>query len=203
MRIKLDSFRTSGIVSSFKTSVMRNLIKCGLILLALTILLIAFVLLRNTESGPNFLDGQFSEIVGHIPHRDRRNPKVSKEDVAWHLDHSLKVINRTYEALERSEPQNFSSSLSLSRVIVFTSGRFPRGMAQAPKSVRPPKEIDTDSLYLQLEEARKNLEKIESLEANAHFRHPYFKVINKSQTKRFLKIHTAHHLRIVRDILKK
>lgn len=182
---------------------MRGIKKFGLILLALTALSTAIVLARNTESGPNFLDGEFSEIVGHISHRDHNNPKVSKEDVAWHLDHSLKVINRTCEALESSEPQNFSSSFSLSRVFVFASGRFPRGVAQAPKSVRPPREIDTDSLYLQLEEARNNLEKMESLDANAHFKHPYFKVINKSQTKRFLKIHTAHHLRIVRDILKK
>ncbi len=176
--------------------------KISLILLALVIVIITVVLVRNTESGPNFLDAQFSEIVDYIPQRGHKNQKISKGDVAWHIDHSLKAINRICESLERSDPNKFSSSFSLSRIFVFTSGIIPRGVAQSPKSIRPPKDINTDSLYLQLEEARKNLKKIESLDANAHFRHPYFKLINKEQTKRFLKIHTEHHLKIIRDILK-
>ncbi|SHG51941.1 hypothetical protein [Flagellimonas flava] len=177
--------------------------KIALVLLALGLLLTVLVLIRNTESGTNFLDEQFSEIVSHIPNRDRRNKKVSEVDVAWHLDHSLKTINRICEALGESKPEKYKSSFSLSRIFVLTSGVIPRGVAQSPKVVRPPKEIVTDSLYLQLEEARNNLKRLEKLDANAHFRHPYFKLINKGQTKRFLKVHTEHHLKIIRDILKK
>ncbi|MEO0902674.1 MAG: hypothetical protein AAFY00_11940, partial [Bacteroidota bacterium] len=43
---------------------------------------------------------------------------------------------------------------------------------------------------------------IEGLSEDAHFEHPNFDVINKGQTKRFLKIHTGHHLKIIKDILK-
>lgn len=171
-------------------------------LIALFLVLTILVLVRNSESSPHFLDEQFSEIVDYIPERDQLDPKISKVDVAWHLDHSLKTINRICEALEASDPNKFKSNFSLSRVFVFAWGDFPRGVAESPKIVRPPKVIVTDSLYLQIEEARENLKKMELLDAKAHFKHPYFNVIDKGQTKRFLKIHTNHHLKIIRDILK-
>ncbi|WP_396591444.1 DUF1569 domain-containing protein [Allomuricauda sp. R78024] len=176
--------------------------KVGVILLVLSIILTVVVLVRNTESGPYFLDEQFSEIVDYIPKRDKFNKKISEVNVAWHLDHSLRTINRICEALERSDPNGFKSNFSWSRIFVFTSGIIPRGVAKSPKSVIPPKVIVTDSLYLQIEEAKANLKKIESLNEKAHFKHPYFNVIDKGQTKRFLKIHTQHHLKIVKDILK-
>ena len=176
--------------------------KVALILLALIFILSVFVLVNNSESGPDFLDEQFSEMVNYIPKRDARNQKISEADVAWHLDHSLKTINRICDALEESNPDNFKSSFSFSRMFVFTSGIIPRGVAQSPKSVRPPKIILTDSIYLQLEEAKESLKKIEALDAKAYFKHPYFKKLDKGQTMRFLKIHTKHHLKIIRDILK-
>lgn len=172
-----------------------------LILLALGFLLSVFALMRNSESGADFLDAQFAEMVDYIPQRDKLNPKVSQVDVAWHLDHSLKTINKVCEALEASNPEEFRSNFSLSRIVVFTCGVIPRGVAQSPQSVRPPKVISTDSLYLQLEQARENLKKLETLDSKAHFEHPYFKVIDKGQSMRFLKIHTQHHVKIIRDIL--
>ena len=155
----------------------------------------------SSEPATGFLDEQFAEMVDHIPQRDRLNPKVSQADVAWHLDHSLRSINKICEALKASDPDKFRPNFSLSRVFVFTSGIIPRGVAQSPKSVLPPEIISTDSLYLQLEEAKKNLKELQALDSKAHFKHPYFKVLNKGQTFRFLKIHTQHHLKIIRDIV--
>ena len=37
---------------------------------------------------------------------------------------------------------------------------------------------------------------------NAYFRHLIFGNLNKKRTIRFLQIHTAHHLKIIQDILK-
>ncbi|MEM9364289.1 MAG: DUF1569 domain-containing protein [Bacteroidota bacterium] len=175
--------------------------KVGYILLVLVLVVTSLVLLRNSEPGPHFLDAQFSDIINYIPERNQRNIRVSQADVAWHLDHSLKTINRICEALEASNPKKFKSNFNLSRMVIFSAGTFPRGVAESPKLVRPPKVILTDSLYLQLEEAQNNLNKIEHLHEKAHFKHPYFNVIDKAQTKRFLQIHTNHHLRIIRDIL--
>ncbi|MBS9462448.1 DUF1569 domain-containing protein [Flagellimonas sp. 389] len=166
------------------------------------IILTCVVLIRNSELETNFLDKQFSEIEHYIPHKDSIDTLVSKVDVAWHLDHSLKTINKICEALEKSDPKAFKFNINLTRIAVFTYGDFTRGVAQSPKIVLPPKVIFKDSLYVQLEEASKNLVKIESLDTKAHFKHPYFNVLNKKQTKRFLKVHTHHHLKIIKDILK-
>ncbi|WP_420320606.1 DUF1569 domain-containing protein [Flagellimonas sp.] len=135
--------------------------------------------------------------------RDVLNPKVSKANVAWHLDHMLKTINVICKSLEVSNPEEYKSNFSLTRAIIYTLGDFPRGVAKAPRVVRPPEVINTEDLHRQLQMAKENLQAIQSLDAKAHFEHPYFSVLNKNQSIRFLKIHTGHHLKIVRDIVKK
>lgn len=156
----------------------------------------------DTENVSPLLERELAQIMAHIPNRDAHDPKVSQVDVAWHLDHMLKTINKIYEALEGSNPASFASNISISRFFVYAFGDFPRGYAKAPKIVLPPEIITTESLYQQLEEAKESLRKWESLNAKSHFKHPYFNVINKKQSLRFLQIHTRHHLKIVRDILR-
>ncbi|MEO9512415.1 MAG: DUF1569 domain-containing protein [Flavobacteriaceae bacterium] len=157
---------------------------------------------KSTVSYSSFLSEQLNEIATHIPNRDSFNLKVSKVPVAWHLDHSLKTINSIFRAMESSDPELFRSNFSVSRFFVYAYGDFPRGYAKAPRLVLPPDNITTKSLYRQLEEAKVNSSKLEYLHTKSHFKHPYFNVIDKDQSKRFLKIHTRHHLKIVRDILK-
>lgn len=176
--------------------------KILIIFLALVFTLLGFTSARNSESSASFMDDQIHLLESYIFKRDIRDPKISKADVAWHVDHSLKTINRICEALEDSNPEAYKSNFSFSRMCIFAWGDFPRGVARAHKVVRPPDNIVTENLYRQLELAKQNLKKIESLDDNAHFEHSYFKVIDKGQTKRFLKIHTGHHLKIIRDILK-
>ena len=138
-----------------------------------------------------------------IEKRDSRRTEISEVDVAWHVDHCLKTINRIYGRLEDSNPEEYTGNFSLSRTLIYTWGDFPRGVAESPKVVRPPDNISTDSLYQQLETARKNIQKLAELPANSHFKHPTFKVLNRKQSLRFLEIHTHHHIKIIRDILKK
>lgn len=152
---------------------------------------------------PTFLDEEFSRIIGCIAHRDSKSSMVSKVDVAWHLDHMLKVIIATCAILQKSNPEEFKRSYSFIRTMVFATGYIPRGVAKAPRSVRPSDVIETNGIYDQLATARGCVSELERLDANAHFKHPYFRNINKNQTKRFLKLHTLHHLKIVRDIIKK
>ena len=42
---------------------------------------------------------------------------------------------------------------------------------------------------------------MKELHANSNFKHPYFGVLNLKMTKRFLEIHTNHHLKIIKEIL--
>nr|WP_299487057.1 DUF1569 domain-containing protein [uncultured Allomuricauda sp.] len=177
--------------------------KAGLILVVLGAGLTIIILNKNSESDPHFLDEQFSQIEGFIPHRDSLNSKVSKVDVAWHLDHMLKTINVICKSLEVSNPEEYRSNFNFTRAVIYTLGDFPRGVAKSPRVVRPPDVIATEDLYRQLEMAKENLKAIQRLDAKAHFEHPYFDVLNKKQSIRFLKIHTGHHLKIVRDIVRK
>jgi len=155
---------------------------------------------KETEGG--FLVDQFNSIEKLIPKREAKNEKVSQADVAWHLDHLLKTINQLTNELENSNPAKFTSSFSMQKAFVFTMGRIPRGVAKTPENLRPPDVILTDNLYAQLANAREKVAKISNLNENAFFGHPVFKNINRDQTIRFLEIHTKHHLKIIKDILR-
>lgn len=149
------------------------------------------------------LSKQLDDIEQLIPQRDSSNEAVSKADVAWHLDHSLKVVNRIYEAVENSDPANYTYQFSWSRLAIFAWGDFRRGVAKSPAVVVPPEMIDTEDLYAQLAAARKTLENFQTLPKNSFYKHFAFKNINRKRTIRFLEVHTNHHLKIMRDILKR
>jgi hypothetical protein len=136
-----------------------------------------------------------------IPFYDQRQELVSAENVAWHLDHSLKVINNVCEGLKTSNPENYKSTFSILKFYIFLRGRIPRGKAKAPKSVVSNDEIIKSSIESQLALAKINLQEIKNLPANSHFQHPYFGKLSLKKSQHFLAIHTNHHLFIVNDIL--
>ena len=160
------------------------------------------VFMSKSSASSDRLEKQLSRFEYFIEKRHAHSPKVSKADVAWHIDHSLKTINRIIERLESSNPEAYRSSFSIPRTLIYTWGDFPRGVAESPKVVRPPDTISTESLYEQLQIAKENIQKLKELPPNAHFEHPSFKVLNTKQSQRFLEVHTNHHLKIIRDILK-
>ncbi len=150
-----------------------------------------------------FLKEKLTELEGYIKYRDSINPKISEVPVAWHLDHSLRTINEICDVLKQSDPEQYKGSVNLGRSFLLLINKIPRGQAEAPKIVVPPDIIYTDSLYLQLNEARTNLLGYDSLPNKAFFTHPYLGKLKKKTAKRFIGIHTEHHLKIIRDILKK
>lgn len=143
------------------------------------------------------------ELEGYLSYSDVVNPKVSKVQVAWHLDHSLKVINAVCDALSASDPNLYKKQFSGNRWICFTFNYIPRGIGRAPRSVRPPDNISTNEILEQLQLAKHKIVSLDTLDDRANFNHPYFKILNRDQSKRFLKLHTQHHLKIIRDILGK
>ena len=175
--------------------------KIGIVLLVIVLVFIAVYIANNRESSQDFLDDEFAKIENYIPKRDVKNTTISQADVAWHLDHILKTINQISTNLENSNPNNYQSTFSLQQVIVHTTGTIPRGVAQSPQSVRPPDIILTEAIFLQLKQAKEHLDKINSLDENAFIEHPVFKNLDRDQTRRFIKIHTKHHLKIIKDIL--
>ena len=143
-----------------------------------------------------------NELESHVPNFEISNLDISKSTVGWQIDHSLKVINNVCIAMHSSDPNTFKNNMSFLGKFLLTIGKFPRGKANAPKHVRPPEIIKKDELINQVEDAKVNLATIETLPRNAYFKHPMFGHINKKRVLRFLEIHTNHHLKIIRDILK-
>ena len=171
-------------------------------LIVLLAVFVVFAVINNREKSDDFLDKELAEIESLIEKRDVKNTAVSQADVAWHLDHSLKVVNRLSESLSTSNPEDFASELNMSRLVVFTTGIIPRGRAQASEEVLPPAEIRTEDILAQLATARTNLTGLSDLDEKAHMEHPVFRTLDKGQTKRLMKVHTRHHLKIIRDILR-
>ena len=127
------------------------------------------------------LDKEFSFIKEHIQYLDKENLLVSKANIGWHLDHSLKVINNVFTTLKESKSEEYQQKFNALRSLTFTLGFFPRGKARSPI---------------------KNLKAIDNIDKNQFFTHPLFHQLNKKQTIKFLGLHTNHHLKIVKDILK-
>lgn len=148
------------------------------------------------------LQAQLIEMEGYTGKLAHCNSVVSKASVGWHLAHSLKVIHSILGALDVSDPGNYQKSFSWKKELVYFTGRIPRGRARAPKNVIPEERISTAELQDQISEARNRIEEIPKLQRNAFFEHPYFGHIKRDETPKFLFIHTEHHLKIIRDILK-
>lgn len=149
------------------------------------------------------IDKNMLAIENAIPFYGQHQKSVSAKNVAWHLDHSLKVINSVCEALKTSNPENYKSTFGFIKFYIFLRGSIPRGKATAPKSVVSYNEILKSDLEMQMAAAKINLLEIKNLPANSHFQHPYFGKLSLKKSQRFLEIHTNHHLAIVNDILKK
>ena len=154
------------------------------------------------KQNPEILIPLIKELESYIAVKDKRNAAVSTSDIAWQIDHSLKVFNLVSETLLNSSPDLYKGRFNKWRLLLFTIGYFPRGKVKAPKFVRPPEIITVEDLNSQLKLAYQNIENIKSTNEHAHFKHFIFGVLNKKRTTRFLQLHTNHHLKIIRDILK-
>lgn len=142
------------------------------------------------------------EIESNITNKNIEDSYISKANVGWHLDHSLKVFNLVCTVLARSNPSDYNSKFNTRRWLIFTLGSFPRGRAKAPKKVVSENiNISDKELYEQLEHAKTGLGIIKTLDPHAFFKHHIFGNLSKKQTMRFLEIHTNHHLKIVQEIL--
>ncbi|SDL13478.1 hypothetical protein SAMN04488034_102396 [Salinimicrobium catena] len=151
----------------------------------------------------DLIQAQLNEMKEYISEKDIKNSSVSSAPVEWHLSHSLKVINNIISSLESSDPGNFKKEFSFWKVVIFLTRKIPRGRARSPKAVLPPEDITLEHLKGEWSKAKQNVSLINSFPGKAHFEHPYFKHLDRNQTKKFLEIHTEHHLKIIREILEK
>lgn len=149
----------------------------------------------------NTLTGMLQEMEVLLPQFEKRNDKVSKASIGWQINHNLLVFNSVCKAIISSDPAKFKSKFNLTRTIILWSGIIPRKKAKAPKEVVSDI-FTTESIQTEIANAYSLLKRLDTLDENAYFSHPFFGDINLKTTRRFLAVHTEHHLKIMRDILK-
>jgi hypothetical protein len=148
------------------------------------------------------LDTILTELANYIADYYQSNHAISEASVGWHIEHSLLVIKQVTATVAQSEPKLYKSKFNVKRFVVFLTKTIPRGKAKAPKVVIPSEEITVDLLQESLKNTYQAITYLKYCEANQYFMHPFFGQLNKKQTIKFLAIHTEHHLKIIRDILK-
>ena len=113
------------------------------------------------------------------------------------------TLNGVINFLIQSNPKDYKWKFNLSRIVVLTTKKIPRGRAKAPKVVQPKDNIDIGFLQNHLSETQKKIKELDQLSKNNYFDHPFFGKIKLKQTIKFLEIHTKHHLDIINDIVNK
>lgn len=150
----------------------------------------------------NQMESILRQIEDYFPQMEEKNTAVSEKGVGWHLDHSLRVIGGVSALLKSSDPAAYKWKFNFTRMAVYTFNYIPRGVGKAPKQVLNEKVVTLEILQEELEKARQECSSLAELDPKSNFQHPYFGILNLKQSQKFLKIHTRHHLKIVRDILK-
>ncbi len=148
-----------------------------------------------------FLNKELEETEKFISHSNRINTNISAKGVDWHIDHLLKVLIGVSKTLQKSDPKKYKWKFNFIRMFVLTSKTIPRGRGKAPKTVIAVSDIKKEDIFNQLKQVKDELAKMNELPNNSNFKHPYFGRLNLRDSKKFLKIHTNHHLKIIKDIV--
>jgi hypothetical protein len=144
---------------------------------------------------------KIDNLAAEIPNANRLHIEISAANVAWHIEHSCLVIIKISETILKSNPSNYKPSFSFKKQLVFFTGKFPRGRANAPEVVMPQDNLSLEHLQQSILNAKTAIQKLSSCDKNNYFTHPIFGQLNIQKTIKFFGIHTSHHIHIIKDIL--
>ena len=142
-----------------------------------------------------------NELETRLPFIEQKKESVSQVTVGWHLEHSLLALIKMISAVEQSNPADYKWKFSVKRSVVFALGKFPRGRAKAPESVKPGEEITRSNIIGLIAKAKQKAELFEKLSKDKFFKHPVFGDVRVKQARRIITIHTHHHIKIINDII--
>lgn len=142
-----------------------------------------------------------NQLDSYISKADQHNESVSKASVGWQIEHILLTYDVIIADLKREKDRPYNPRMGFWKLVVLSTGWFPRGKVRAPKLIRPA-DYDQASLTIHLKHVKNVASTLDALPANVFFKHPIFGDLNRDTAIKFLQIHTHHHLKIIRDILK-
>ncbi len=144
---------------------------------------------------------QLADLESYITKHSMLNNSVSAVPVGWHIEHCLLVIEAIIEQVGISDPNNYKWQFNKLRLIVFTLNKIPRGKAKAPGIVLP-KDYSAESLLEHLQNIKLRVTDLQTMQPKQYFKHPMFGHLHLKATTKFLQIHTLHHMKIMRDVIK-
>ena len=141
-------------------------------------------------------------LADNVPHAEKINPVVSSSAVGWHVQHCIMVINGVTHQLKNSDPTQYKYKFNKIRSLIYLFNKIPRGKGKSPSVVNPAEVASIKDLQNMIELAKVNIEDLKPLPKQSNFMHPHFGMLDLPSTYKFLYIHTNHHLKIIKDILR-
>ena len=148
------------------------------------------------------INNLLNNLEAQIDNYSSLNKAISEGNVGWHIVHSCLVINSVCGAVLKSDASKFIKKFSFKAFLVLLLNSFPRGKAKAPSFTIPSEELSPTSILKSIQAARASIEALSKADKNQYFTHPIFGDLNTGQTFKFLGVHTNHHLKIIKDIVK-
>ena len=150
----------------------------------------------------NKINNLLNNLEVQIANYSRWNQTISEGNVGWHIVHSCLVVSSVCGAVVKSDASKFIKKFSFKAFLVLLLNSFPRGKAKAPSFTMPSEELSPTSILKSIQAARASIEALSKANKNQYFTHPIFGDLNTGQTFKFLAVHTNHHLKIIKDIVK-
>ncbi len=142
--------------------------------------------------------------------RDRVVPRISAWSPLQQIAHVSKsnrwILTSVVDIVTGRKTFDTTGSIRPLGRLVLRSGVIPRGVGKAPSGAKPDEAISADRLTEELEQQLVKIGQIDEHVETAKisrqtFRHPNFGDLNSRQWIRFVRVHTNHHMKIVREIL--
>ena len=139
----------------------------------------------------------------------RADEAVSRWSPAQHLHHILISNGMMLKGVRLIHagrgPVTRDGGPNRAGLVVLQRERFPRGKAEAPDRVRPADRPDRDALTTSLARSRAGLADLEPLlpslaDRDGRLPHPYLGDLNAAEWLRIVRVHSQHHLQIIREI---
>ena len=150
----------------------------------------------------NKINKLLNQLEDQVNHYSKFNQAISEGNVGWHIVHSCLVISSVCNVVCKSDPTTYIKRFSFKAYLVLLLNSFPRGKAKAPSFTVPSEELSSASILKSIQASRASLELLAKAGKNQYFTHPIFGDLNTEQTFKFLAVHTNHHLKIIKDIVK-
>lgn len=150
----------------------------------------------------NQLNKLISNLASYSSEFSKIKPEISEGNIGWHIIHSCLVISSVTKSIVKSDPIKFKKKFSFKAFYVLLFKKFPRGKAKAPSFTHPQNELTESYIKEMIQEARISMDHLSRAASNQYFTHPIFGDLQLRKAIRFLGVHTYHHEKIIRDILK-